>query len=331
MFGSVHVTLYDRASTGIAAAIDTSYHDGYIKFMESTFGPFPYGGELRVLTAPTYWNGFEHPGNIVLADTLEHQQRPPYTDNVAHTLDHEMTHMWAGDQTTIATTYDFAWKESMAEYLAFTYEDTTGGAAVSSRTAGSWKAFANAALYFPVPDDSPALFDYYGDVYGAGPDDPVPPARGADVARRGDRRAQDAARHAARAVGRRRCSPRCRRRPGSISSAYAAAWLHGTGTPDWPRMQVTFTAPSTLAIHQTNQATGVTGGCKFHVALVGANAGEPQMVAVDTFHDGADQTLTVTTAFTVVSTQLDPDNECLVFPAAATASRSARVNPWVAP
>ena len=34
-------------------------------------GPFPFGSELRVLTAPTYWNGFEHPGNIVLDDSLD--------------------------------------------------------------------------------------------------------------------------------------------------------------------------------------------------------------------------------------------------------------------
>src|SRR5437667_375001 len=45
-WGSVHVTVFDRASTGINAAIDNAYHDGFIKFMESTFGPFPFGSEL---------------------------------------------------------------------------------------------------------------------------------------------------------------------------------------------------------------------------------------------------------------------------------------------
>src|SRR5580704_6365101 len=122
MFGDVHVTVYDRADTGIAAAIDPTWHDGFITWMEQQFGPYPYGDELRVLTAPTYWNGFEHPGNIMLADTLA-KQTDSYADVVAHTLDHEMTHMWAGDQTTLAGQYDFAWKESMAEYLAFVWED----------------------------------------------------------------------------------------------------------------------------------------------------------------------------------------------------------------
>ena len=121
MWGGVHVTVYDRADTGIAAAIDPTYHNGFITWMQSEFGPYPYGTDLRVLTAPTYWSGFEHPGNIVLDDTLAKPTTGTYKHPVEHVLDHEMTHMWAGDQTTIADTYDFVWKESMAEYLAYVW------------------------------------------------------------------------------------------------------------------------------------------------------------------------------------------------------------------
>src|SRR5207302_393771 len=154
-----------RASTGIAAAIDPVWHGGFVAWMHGTFGPYPYGDELRLLTAPTYWNGFEHPGNIVLADSLAHQRFPPYANEVAHTLDHEMAHMWAGDQTTLAGTYDFVWKESMAEYLSYVWEDMNVPT-IGDVTAGAWKGFGQTAMYYPVPGGEPALFDYYGDVYG---------------------------------------------------------------------------------------------------------------------------------------------------------------------
>src|SRR5690606_26581551 len=52
-WGGVQVTLYDREQTLIDAAIDPAYHGGFMEWMQSTFGPYPYGSELRVLTAPT--------------------------------------------------------------------------------------------------------------------------------------------------------------------------------------------------------------------------------------------------------------------------------------
>ena len=36
--------------------------------MADHFGPYAYGQEIRFATAPTYWAGFEHPGNIALGD-----------------------------------------------------------------------------------------------------------------------------------------------------------------------------------------------------------------------------------------------------------------------
>ena len=332
MFGSVHVTVYDRASTGIAAKLDPAFHDGYIKFMESTFGPYPYGSELRVLTAPTYWNGFEHPGNIVLADTLA-KQKEGYTDSLAHTLDHEMTHMWAGDQTTIAGLYDFAWKESMAEYLPFTYESAQSIAS-GEATAAVWKRDAAQAVYSPVPDDAPALIDYYSDVYGAGPlilfrQIEVMYSRAKVIA------ALKTLLGAQRAVSVDEVVAALSTATGEDLTAYAHAWLHGTGTPDWPRFQLTFTpaagsgATSSLVVHQTNQDKGVRG-CAFHVAIFGANAGESSEVLVDTFHHGPDQTIDVPTpAFTVVGTSVDPHNECLVFAPLATPAPHPRL--WIAP
>src|SRR5690606_8409070 len=132
---------------------------------------YPYGDELRVVTGPTYWSGFEHPGNIVLDDGLDRPMSSRYSRPVAHVLNHEIAHQWAGDQTTLADTYDFVWKEAMAEYLSYVYEDEAGIPNEALVTARAWKAFANGAAYYPVPEDAtrPTLLQYYGEVYGPGP------------------------------------------------------------------------------------------------------------------------------------------------------------------
>ncbi|HEU0029351.1 MAG TPA: M1 family aminopeptidase [Kofleriaceae bacterium] len=329
-WGSVNVTLYDRDVTTIDGAIDPAYHAGFVSFMESTFGPFPFGNELRVLTAPTYWSGFEHPGNIVLDDQLN-KVRSAYAKPVAHVLDHEMAHQWAGDQTTLADTYDFVWKESMAEYLAYVYEDMAD-APSGVATASAWKSFSAGARYFPVPADKPELFDYYGDVYGPGPmilfrQLEVLSSREQVIA------ALQTVLGTPRALSVDQLIEALQTSTGLPLADYAAAWIHGSGAPDWPRIATTFTPgaqTSSLHVQLTNPAAGsAQRTCKFHVGLVGANAGETQLVEVDTFRNGIDQTLTVPTpAFTVASIALDPLRECLVFPA-TTAKPSPRVHPWL--
>jgi len=325
MWGSVHATIYDRPSTGVTTAIDAAYHAGFVSWMEQTFGPYPFGTELRVLTAPTYWSGFEHPGNIVLDDGLAHATRPAYLHNTQHVLDHEIAHMWAGDQTTLAETYDFVWKESMAEYLAYVYEDMTEPAAAGT-TAAAWKGFSGPAKFFPVPTDHPELFAYYGDVYGPGP---MVLFRQLEVL---SSRAQVIAAlqmllGQAHAISVDDVLAALSTTTGLDLTAYAAAWVRGTGAPEWPTINTVFTAgagTSTLAIHQVK---GVERRCKFHVRLRGANPGDSADVEVDTFHGGIDQTLQVPTpAFTVTSTQLDPFSECLVY--AGTSARTFHVLPW---
>jgi aminopeptidase N len=107
-------------------------------------------------------------------------------------------------------------------------------------------------------------------------------------------------------------------------TAYSAAWIHGTGKPQWPTVSLQYSA-GTLTVHQ---ATATNRTCKFHVALNGDMAGQTQLVEVDTFHNGTDQTITVTPpAFAVTSTVLDPLGECLVYGASAKAP--VRFNPWV--
>lgn len=307
-WGGVQVTLYDRASTNINAAIDPTYHSGYLEWMQSQFGPFPFGSELRVLTAPTYWSGFEHPGNIVLDDTLAKTTRPRYWSETAHVLDHEITHMWAGDQTTLEDTYDFVWKESMAEYLSYVWEDMNDPAH-GLQTAQYWKAASDAAAYYPVPGEKPALYDYYGDVYGPGPmvlfhQLEVMTSRGQVI---------DAIKSLLgkpHAISVDDVLAALQTSTGLDLTDYVTAWIKGTGKPNWPRYAMVF-ANNALTLTQTNKTTPPRG-CKFHVALKGANPTEVQLVEVDT-RMNVDQTIPVTPTFTVTALDLDPMAECLVF------------------
>lgn len=328
-WSGVHVTLYDRASTGIDAAIDPAYHTGYLSFMQTYFGPFPFGTELRVLTAPTYWDGFEHPGNIVLDDHVA-KETNSYTHPAQHVLDHEMTHMWAGDQTTIASTYDFVWKESMAEYLSFVYESMTDPT-VGARTSEIWKLDSQVAKYWPVPMDQPELFDYYGDVYGPGP---MVLFRQLEVLTSRDQvlAALQMVLGQQRALSVDELLAALSTSTGLDLTDYANAWIKGTGRPNWPTVATTWHPgaaagdPGSLDVVVTSHST-TPRGCKFHVALGddGTNAIE---VAVDTFHNGQTQSIAVPTpAFTVTKIGLDPEHECLVFPAAATA-REGTARGW---
>jgi aminopeptidase N len=328
-WGGVHVTLYDRSTTGITAEVDPTFHNGYVTFLENQFGPYPYGGELRLLTGPTYWGGFEHPTDITLADNLAQTfPKPAYTHNTAHTVDHEIAHMWAGNQTTLAGTYDFVWKEAMAEYLAYVWEDMQDPA-VATATAGAWKLFASRAQYWPVPDDKPALVDYYGDVYGPGPmilfhQLEVMTSRAQVLA------ALQSVLGSPHALSVETLITALEQQTGLDLSAYAAGWLHGTGTPAWPHFALTYVQNTgMLTVHQTNP-TSTPRGCKFHVALQDSTLAQTQLVAVDTFTTTGDQVIAVPApAFTVATMQLDPLNECLVFLDSQT-PRPAPRNPWVA-
>ncbi len=333
VWGGANVTVYDRTQTLITDAIDTNYHDGFMTWMVSKFGPYPYGDELRILTAPTYWDGFEHPGNIVLDDGLARRTQPVYWNQTAHVLDHEITHQWAGDQTTIASTYDFVWKEAMAEYLTFVWEDMQDPNNGRS-TAGYWKSASVNAGYFPVPLDEPALFDYYGDVYGPGPMVLFRQLEGLATRDKVIAALQ-------RVLGTQRTLSvdellvALSEETGLDLTTYADAWIRGSGPPNWPRYNITFTAsttsaPSTLGLVQVNK-TSAPRGCKFAVLLRGAQPQDVARIDVNTFTGGEDQTLDVATPnFTVTSIQLDPDNECLVY-AMSTTPRAERAprHPWL--
>jgi aminopeptidase N len=334
-FSGLAVEVFDHAQSGIDARIDDAFHGGFIDFMRGHFGAFPYGNDLRILTAPTYWAGFEHPGNIVLSDGLGPLPPPTgihYKDPLAHILNHEITHQWAGDQTTIATTYDFVWKESMAEYLSYCYEeDTDPGAALMTRQV--WKAGANGAAFYLVPEDDPLpeLIEYYGDVYGPGP---LILFKQVEMlsSRAQVLTALESVLGSERALSVAEVEAALESSTGLDLTAYFAAWAHGAGAPVWPRIAASYDAVAmTLTVAQTNQTAGVKP-CKFAVELRGATADERLRVDVDTFTDGPDQDIVVSPppAFVVTSTVIDPDAVCLVFASTAAAAPEPRVRPYLA-
>lgn len=327
------VTLYDYPESGIKAAFDTDAASKHIQFMEDTFGPFPYGHELRFAVAPTYWAGFEHPGNIALSETLA-TTTSAYANELEHTVLHEMTHQWAGDHTTLADLYDFVWKESMAEYLTWITEDTQLAPTVGPKTVAAWKNYSGFSQYFLVPGEHPDLLTYYGDVYGPGPmilfhqldvmygRPAIITALQSLIGQPGERAISvDDVQHALEQA------------TGADLTTYFANWVHGSGAPSWPTAKITTTDMGGGQVQvavAVATADGKPRGCKFHVRLVGATPAETFDVPVDLGVDGMAFTpVVVSPGFTVTSTTLDPFGECLVYPSTMPKpDPHRRVEPW---
>lgn len=331
-WGGVSATLYDHAETGIAAAFDRGALSGMFSWLSSEFGPYAYGDELRFVTAPTYWAGFEHPGNIVLSDELA-TGASSYADGLTHVTMHELAHQWAGNHTTLAGTYDFVWKEAMAEYLTYVYEDEHLGTAVAAQTAAAWKAWALYSRFHLVPTGEPALLDYYGDVYGPGP---MVLFRQLE-ARHGRAPVMTALRSliggaAPRALSVVEVEQALEDAIGVDLDGYFAGWVHGTGRPRWPRARVTLAtvASGTEISVATSTLDDVARGCAFSVRLVGAT----EFTDVP-FDLGLDMQPLVTTVvpltFEVLEVELDPRAECLIYPATGGKPERGspeRVEPW---
>jgi aminopeptidase N len=325
VWGHVTATLYDRPGSMLATRLDGAQLGGQFAWLEDTFGPFPYGEQLRFVAAPTYWAGFEHPGNIALGDWLG-TAGSSYADGLQHTAMHEMVHQWAGDQATLAGTYDFVWKEAMAEYLTFVYEDEHLPAGVAARTRAYWKGIALHAGYYPVPEDQPrpALASYYGDAYGQGPmvlfrqlevmfgRDQVLAALVALIGTGHPRTLSVADVQAALELA-----------TGADLGKYFDAWVYGSGPAAFPFASASFeeTAPGSGAWRvrvATVAEDGVPRGCAFHVRLLGAGgvaAGESADYFFTNGPDGGeyDTPAAQTLAFTPTSLLVDPDQECLVY------------------
>lgn len=333
-WGGIATTLYDRPGSGIAPLIINAYHDGFVAWMNATFGAYPYANELRIATGPTYWSGFEHPGNIVLDDGLDRPMSSLYMRPVAHVLNHEIAHQWAGDETTLADTYDFVWKESMAEYLSYVYEDEHGVTNEGLTTARAWKAFADGAAYYPVPEDAtrPTLLQYYGEVYGPGP--MILFRQLESLSSR-----QQVLAGIAMVLGSERVlsvadvQAALEASTGLDLDMYFDTWVRGAGAPVWPtfRIEITGTAPSQNVVVTETTPGGVLHGCNFAVALAGPNGETAKVMITRGVNGVAVATVPTGVTWSVMSTVLDPDAQCLAYLSTTTVTTSRHPpgwNPW---
>jgi aminopeptidase N len=335
-WNGIEATIYNRTGSGVAPAVDGVWIGGFLAWMEARFGPYPYGDAVRVVTGPTYWSGFEHPGNIVLDDLLDQTSplNPTYTDPVNHVLAHELTHQWAGDQTTRAGTYDFVWKEAMAEYRTYAYEAETRPSA-ALKTASLWKSRARGAAFYPVPGEEPPLLDYYGDVYGPGP---MVLFRQLEALFSRDDVLDAIAQllGTAHAVSVDEVQAALEDTTGADLATYFDRWVRGTGAPTWPRFTVTTTDVGNgdvdVTVTQLLPEDGLYG-CAFIVELSSADA-QTLDVPFNLGPDGmASATQTVTPGFPIASTRFDTHFTSLAYPAPLTATTPPHPrgwSPWVA-
>lgn len=325
--GGVSATLFDVPGSQIAAKLNQGAAAEFFAWMQTQFGAYPYGQNLRFVVGPTYWLGFEHPGNIALSQTLG-TQASRYADGLLHTVLHEIAHQWAGDHATLASTYDFVWKEAMAEYLSFVFEDEMLEPGVSAKTAAAWKVFSTSSQYYLVPDEKPELLAYYGDVYGPGP---LILFRQLEV-RYGRAKvlaALDAliGTGAPRALSVADVEAALEAATGADLFAYFDAWVRGGGAPTWPEVNTQIAPVAggpanrySLAVSLTS-ADGVARGAAFRVRVRGAGAEADQFVDVavqNPVEGGPYPAVEFTADFSPAMTEIDPFGEALVFPAKTT-------------
>ena len=166
----VSVATFEAPPGAVTAALDPAAVGGFLDWMTARFGSFPYGDELRIATGPVAWMGMEHPANIVVRDDLLGVMGL-YRDTPLNVVLHEIAHQWAGDRTTLASALDFVWKEAIAEFLVYAYEDERGMAEDVRVMRALWRRIGRGAPY-PIRPLAPPAVDLstwtYGG-YGAGP------------------------------------------------------------------------------------------------------------------------------------------------------------------
>ncbi len=326
----VDIVFYEVAGGTIAADLDPASVGEFVTWITGLLGPMPYGAELRVAGAPTEWLGFEHPANILLAERIS-QLDTSYEDTAMHVLMHEIVHQWAGDMTTLETAQDFAWKEAIAEYLSYVFEDEARPSAEAAATLAYWDAVALFAEYHVRPTDEPPppVDEFYGDVYGPGPMllfVQLEPLLGRDAVlagiaaflQGGGSRSVDDLRVALESAS------------GADLAVYFDRWVVGSGPPTYPVFTVDAQALNgdvTVTVTQSPDPAGPFP-CAVEVDLVGATT--TTTVVADFGLDPTSDAVVVVVPFAepVVSTVIDPRHK-LVDDSAQTARTGPRPTVWL--
>lgn len=335
-WGGIAVSFYDMPSANLAAQVSVEEHKDFSAWMVQHFGPYPYGNELRFAVGPTFWNGFEHPGNIVLNERLNTGSLgSAYSNPLAHTISHEIAHQWAGDQTTLSSTYDFVWKEAMAEYLVYVHKEEEISESRARRTLTAWKSFSRSSEFYLVPAEKPPLIEYYGDVYGPGPMILFRQLE-AIYDRASVLQALETLLGSPRAIGVSEVQKALEDATSADLTNYFESWVYGQGVPAWPQFSVTTenTQDGVVVVVTQLEADKDLFGCAFTISLQGAEKGQEQDLRVNLGADGmAVWTDTVDPGFVVNGFRFDTENECLGTLAGAQSNQDTgpKRNPMVAP
>ncbi|MEZ4308582.1 MAG: M1 family aminopeptidase [Polyangiaceae bacterium] len=309
----VEWVFYEVPGGKLASSLDPAMMSQFFGWMVARFGPFPYGKELRFAGGPTAWLGFEHPANILLREKLDALQTD-YVDTMSHVTMHEITHQWAGDRTTIASAGDFVWKEAMAEYLPYVFEDETLGGEVAAATRAYWDGISLQAKHFPRPTDEPLphVSQFYGDVYGPGPmvlflqlealigRAAVLDGIEAFLGPAGGRSVAELAAALSKAAG-------------VDLGPYFDAWVFGAGVPEWPTLKVETQSVGgfeEVTVTQVNPS-GKLYGCVVEVEVQGATSSVLAKIDFGVAPTSASASAVVTLNEPVVATVLDPQHKLI--------------------
>lgn len=320
----VDVVMYEVPGGGIAANADKASYAEFFTWLTTLLGPFPYGKELRFAGGPTFWLGFEHPANVILNENLD--AGSSYGNTVQHVMMHETIHQWSGDHTTIASSSDFVWKEAIAEYLAYVFEDEHRPAGEASSSLAYWDSISLQADHRPRPTDNPPVEQFYTDVYGPGPMVlfvQLEPLLGRPAVLNGIKAFLSAG--GARSVDDLRTE--LGKAGGKDLTAYFNAWVTGPGAPEWPKFDVTTSqAGGQLTVTVTqNNASNVIYGCKVDIDVAGKRA------TVDFGVAPTNKTATATIPFTGTATPItvDPDHKVINRPGIQGFAPPAKKRVWI--
>jgi aminopeptidase N len=306
-FAGVHVVFYEVPGGGLASALDPARVGAFMEWVTGLFGDFPYGDELRVAGAPTAWAGFEHPGNIILNQSLKENGGASGTFQV---LMHEMVHQWAGNRTTLASASDFVWKEATAEYIPYVFADENMPKDVAIARRAYWDAISPQSTYHPRPTDDPPpdVQDFYSDVYGPGPMVlylQLEALIGRPAVLQGI--IQFLSQPGGRSVE--ALKDALAEASGKNLDAYFNAWVFGQGKPEWPAFEIETSqagGETTVTVTQKNPS-GTLYPCAVEVELQSADGATRALVDFGLEPKSATATASVKFSEPITKTVLDPD------------------------
>jgi aminopeptidase N len=324
----VSVVTYEAPGGRVHAALDPAAVGAFVEWITRHLGPFPYGSELRIATAPVRWLGMEHPANIVVREDLPDVPQL-YANVPLHTVLHEIAHHWAGNRTTLAHTLDFAWKEAIAEYLSYVFEEERRPTAEAISARKLWHDIGGGASYPVRPLDDPEvpLSVWANTGYGSGPMTlfiQLEPWLGRATLLQAIRsflaepgaRSVDDLRLALEAA-----SDRSLRR-------YFDAWVLGRGSPEWPAFHVETTLSGDETLVTVTQSAPVVFPAVVEVELRGAT--QSARVKLDFGLEPTSSSTTARAAFDqpVTGIDIDPDNRLLDWSIASARSAAPPALRW---